>query len=1468
MRKFALFSIIFLAAILLSYSSYAATFNVPAGDVRALINAILSANTNKDASNTINLARNSVYELKAAYITDYKARDGKLLGAIGLPAITKNIVINGNGAIIKRLSSAPQFRILVAEIHMSIAINNLTIEGGDVVGEGGGMYKNTGGTLTLKNIKFINNRADGHRGGGINIQSRNTSIVEDCEFRGNKVKNIGGGLFSVLANLTVVNTKFIENECFNPSITDDTKGGGLYVDGALGGQGKIEVRRSIFHKNTAHFQGGGAHIYLYNSDEAIIDQCEFSENVLKGKSGSAFGGGAILFGGTLTGGTLAIKTTVTNCLFYKNVSASQGGGVWSTRGQYIFENTTFVDNEAKGGGACLINGGNVFMKNCTLSGNKGTSGVGGVGTGTSATLSISNTIFANNIGISGRHHANTGVTIQDLGNNLQFKTGEADRGLPTTIRVANPLLLPLADNGGPTRTMALQKGSPAIDAGNNCTPTDQRGQRRIGQCDIGAFEYVPNTSADFTPNTPQNITTGQIITFQDASTNNPTAWEWIITGGTFTFVNGTNKNSQNPQVRFDSQGVFSVALTASNISSSDTKTVTNLVTVTSPLPKPIADFTPNTLQEITVGGNIKFYDRSKNNPTAWQWTVTGGRHKYIWNNTSTSKDPRVQFDEVGIYTISMTVSNEAGSDIKTVSQMVKVNPLVITPVADFSPSTAQTLTVGQSINFQDLSTNTPTSWEWTFTGGTATFLNGTTRNSQNPQVRFDSEGKYTVALKATNSAGSHTKTITEYITVNKAVTTPPPVSPTSPLAPIADFTPNTFQEITVGQHIKFYDRSKNNPTAWQWTVTGGKHKYIWNNTSTSKDPRVQFDEVGLYTISVTVSNVAGSDTKTITQMVKVNATTIAQQNILSPTLTAEPDISAPANLQVNINHTNQVNLQWQDNSKDHEGYKIYRKEEEKEAILIQAINKANAEVLSFNDQSKLNPDTRYDYYVVTFGKGVEKQSNLVTVYTYPLKPNVDKIEYQCANNKYLVKINSPNPTPRYKKLHQWEGVTKAQLIEQNLLQIDASRDNKIKVIAIGKTGLESMPLEIDLLKREQPKAQIIGDMDRKVCATQTQLSAEKVENAMYEWRWNGKTIESLKDSEVKVTQSGKYELVIKKDGCEFISNPVQVTFFALKTPEIEAPNEVKFCKKGQMAIKEAQEGVKYQWLDEQNKVVGEGNSLMVEKTGIYKVVATSDLGCQEVSNPIQVSVGQPVVLSTQIISPTCFNSDNGKIIISSQDAQKIKVKLGQEIKEGNSVSFEHLKAGVHHIVAETAHGCYKEIKVEIKNPEKFKINISENELTTNKFTPVQLQAEGKAAEYEWFPKEGLDNPYIANPKANPTQTTVYKVVGKNKNGCESSAEIKVNVIDTKEILPSKILSPNGDGVNDTWQIANIEFFPEAEVVVYNRLGQEVFHKIGYQNDWNGTINITENALSPSTFYFVIKIPQNNKHISGSLTIMR
>lgn len=90
---------------------------------------------------------------------------------------------------------------------------------------------------------------------------------------------------------------------------------------------------------------------------------------------------------------------------------------------------------------------------------------------------------------------------------------------------------------------------------------------------------------------------------------------------------------------------------------------------------------------------------------------------------------------------------------------------VLAPVADFiaNPTTAN---VNQTVAFTNQSTNNPTSYSWSFSPTTMTYVNGTSSTSVNPQVQFTAAGNYTVSLTATNSAGSNTKTKTAYIKVN------------------------------------------------------------------------------------------------------------------------------------------------------------------------------------------------------------------------------------------------------------------------------------------------------------------------------------------------------------------------------------------------------------------------------------------------------------------------------------------------------------------------------------------------------------------------------------------------------------------------------------------------------------------------------------------------------------------------------
>jgi len=167
--------------------------------------------------------------------------------------------------------------------------------------------------------------------------------------------------------------------------------------------------------------------------------------------------------------------------------------------------------------------------------------------------------------------------------------------------------------------------------------------------------------------------------------------------------------------------------------------------------------------------------------------------------------------------------------------------------ADFEADNTN-ITAGESVNFTDLSAGNPTSWEWTFSGGTPA-----SSTDQNPaNIVYDTPGDYDVSLTIHLGGDQDTETKTAYIHVS---------DPTNP--PVADFEADQTT-IFVGQVINFTDLSTNNPITWAWTFDGGTPA-----SSTDQNPSITYNTEGTYDVTLYVENSGGSDTETKTAYITV-----------------------------------------------------------------------------------------------------------------------------------------------------------------------------------------------------------------------------------------------------------------------------------------------------------------------------------------------------------------------------------------------------------------------------------------------------------------------------------------------------------------------------------------------------------------------------------------------------------------------
>jgi hypothetical protein len=298
-------------------------------------------------------------------------------------------------------------------------------------------------------------------GGGVNSQvavvgsePKVPVTLSRMTFRNGAGQEDGGGIYNCFGTLTVVDSIITGNRI--------TNGNGSF--------------------------GYGAGIYNCPSSTLTLINVTISDN-------SALVGGAICNGGTLT---------IINSTFSGNIARQRRGGAIGNYGTLTITNSTFSGNSSSSSGFAggILNGGlfqsagTLAIYNSTLSGNIAQEGRGsGIFNVKGSTVLLQNSIVANN---SGRNCA--GI-ITSAGYNLSSDNSCSFNGAGD-LNNTDPNLGPSQSNGGPTETMALLPGSPAIDSGNpsGCTDafghllkTDQRGKPRpntedAGGCDRGAYE--------------------------------------------------------------------------------------------------------------------------------------------------------------------------------------------------------------------------------------------------------------------------------------------------------------------------------------------------------------------------------------------------------------------------------------------------------------------------------------------------------------------------------------------------------------------------------------------------------------------------------------------------------------------------------------------------------------------------------------------------------------------------------------------------------------------------------------------------------------------------------------------------------------------------------------------------------------------------------------------------------------------
>lgn len=320
----------------------------------------------------------------------------------------------------------------------------------------------------------------------------------------------------------------------------------------------------------------------------------------------------------------------------------------------------------------------------------------------------------------------------------------------------------------------------------------------------------PALEADFSWS-PTNPRPGDEVAFSDSSTGSPDSWSWI-------FSDGFTSNVRNPRHAFATTGSYSVKLTVGKNGQSHATTKSVVVENNA---RPSANFSWSPASP-KPNEPVSFTNLSTGDPTNFEWSFGDG-------SSSQARHPQHTFSKEGPFTVKLTVSNAAGSDI--LSRIIEVSSEAKKPEAKFqwSPNVGS---VGTPVTFVDTSTGPPESWNWNFGDGTSS-------TAQNPSHTFTAEGTYPVTLTVTNAKGS------DNLTQSVAV------GPSN--KPVADFTFSPPSPKTL-EAVVFTSTSSGSPTSLEWSFGDG------GSGSGTLVTHI-YTEPGLRTVTLTAKNANGSDTK-------------------------------------------------------------------------------------------------------------------------------------------------------------------------------------------------------------------------------------------------------------------------------------------------------------------------------------------------------------------------------------------------------------------------------------------------------------------------------------------------------------------------------------------------------------------------------------------------------------------------------
>ena len=342
---------------------------------------------------------------------------------------------------------------------------------------------------------------------------------------------------------------------------------------------------------------------------------------------------------------------------------------------------------------------------------------------------------------------------------------------------------------------------------------------------------------------------------------------------------------------------------------------------------------------------------------------------------------------------------------------------------------------------------------------------------------------------------------------------------------------------------------------------------------------------------------------------------------------------------------------------------------------------------------------------------------------------------------------------------------------------------------------------------------------------------------------------------------------INSVACRTASPPI--TFTVLDLTNLLASSNGTLCKGGRILLDVNENGT-YVWRNPLGQVFSTLKSPVIidatpEMTGIYTVEVTNAGGCIRVASTNVKVVPEFLVSVRDSVLTKCINGN--PIQMEALGGISYKWYPAEGLSNSNLANPLANPAVTTTYTVLISNGvCEHSATVKVVINKNALANAgTDKEIFIGESVILDGSVTGDKVSYFWTPTEGLDDPSKLKPIATPTRDMSYTLTAISDEGCNTATD-QVAVKILGNVVVPNTFSPNGDGINDFWNLASIADYPTAVIKVVNRDGQLIYQGNGTSTSWDGKYKGQD--VPVGAYYYIITLNSKRKNLTGWVMIVR